>query len=78
MSLLIWLIALVLVSIGIALQIVLTYYPLKALAHILRILMEFEYSSRGVMPVISDIKAFRREHPLDGESLREMIEEGRE
>ena len=53
MSLLIWLIALVLVSIGIALQIALTYYPLKALAHILRILMEFEYRSRGIKPQIT-------------------------
>jgi len=32
--------------VGIALQIILTYFPLKALAHILRILMDMEFKSR--------------------------------
>ncbi|RLI67742.1 MAG: hypothetical protein DRP02_13920, partial [Candidatus Gerdarchaeota archaeon] len=34
--------------------------------------------SRPTIDVINDIKSFRHEHRLDGESLREMIEEGRE
>ncbi len=38
--------SIVLIAIGVGLNIVLTYYPLKALAHILRILMEMEYNSR--------------------------------
>ena len=45
-SLLINLIAWVLVGLGIAIQIAVTYYPLKALMNILRILMEMEFRSR--------------------------------
>jgi hypothetical protein len=32
--------------VGVALQIIFTYFPLKALAHILRVLMEMEFNSR--------------------------------
>ncbi len=34
--------------------------------------------SRSTIDVISNIKSFRHEHQLDGQTLREMIEEGRE
>ena len=37
-----------------------------------------EEKPRPIIDVINDIKSFRRAHRLDGESLREMIEEGRE
>lgn len=37
-----------------------------------------EEKPRAIIDVINDIKPFRHEHRLDGESLREMIEEGRE
>jgi len=39
-------ISFILVILGVVLQIILTYYPLKAVAHILRILMEMEFNSR--------------------------------
>jgi hypothetical protein len=38
--------SLFLVSLGVALNILVTYFPLKALAYILRILMEMEFNSR--------------------------------
>jgi len=34
-------------------------------------------SPRPVQDIITDIKAFRRDHHLDGLSVREMIKEGR-
>ena len=46
MTLVIWLFTLVSLAVGIALQIISTYYPLKALAYILKILMQFEHNSR--------------------------------
>lgn len=39
--------------IGTGLQVLLTYFPLKALAHILRILMEMEFNSRKPAPVVA-------------------------
>jgi len=43
---LIYLIAFIVTALGIAVSIALTYFPLKALTHILRILMEMEFRSR--------------------------------
>jgi hypothetical protein len=45
---LIYLISAVLVILGAAISIAIVYFPLKALAHILRILMEMEFRSRKV------------------------------
>ena len=39
----------VLTIVGVVLQIIITYFPLKALTHILRILMEMEFKSRKAM-----------------------------
>jgi hypothetical protein len=33
-------------AVGLTLQVVMTYFPLKALAYILRVLMQMEYNSR--------------------------------
>ena len=46
MTVVIWFITLVMVTIGTVLQIIFTYYPLKALAYILKILIEVEHNSR--------------------------------
>ncbi|MCD4673471.1 MAG: hypothetical protein K8R77_12475 [Anaerolineaceae bacterium] len=43
-----WLIAIVVSVLGAYLQIVLVYFPLKALGAVLKILMEMEFNSRGV------------------------------
>ena len=46
MTIIIWLFALITMAVGVALQMAVTYYPLKALAYILKILMQFEHNSR--------------------------------
>lgn len=43
-----WLIAVILVLFSIAVEVIIVYLPLKALAYILNILMEMEFTSRGV------------------------------
>jgi hypothetical protein len=44
-----WFLAIVTALMGVTLQCVLTYFPLKALASILKILMEMEFRSRGAV-----------------------------
>lgn len=44
-----WLIAIVIFAFGVALQSIIIYFPLKALGSILKILMEMEFRSRGVV-----------------------------
>lgn len=46
MTIIVWFITLIIIAIGTVLQVVFTYYPLKALAYILKILMEVEHNSR--------------------------------
>ncbi len=46
MTIVVWLFALLTMGVGFVLQIASTYYPLKALAYILKILMQFEHNSR--------------------------------
>ncbi len=46
MTIIIWIIAFLMMAGGVALQIVATSYPLKALAYVLKILMKFEHNSR--------------------------------
>lgn len=46
-----WLIAIVIYVFAAGLQCILIYFPLKALGSILRILMEMEFNSRGVLKV---------------------------
>jgi len=46
MTIIIWLLALISISVAIVFQIAITYFPLKALAYTLKMLMQFEHNSR--------------------------------